>query len=188
MTRIEVVCCYVSHNPTVLSPLSRLWCDNQKLVYFLVNSSHLYVLSRKFISRITLTFRFNLTSHAESIVLCGVSHLVINIIWGNTSVWCFISRITLVVVFNLLCHTLSFVASLFKFWRLGSALVITLDRRMRNNCWFSHWWVNEIYDDFIYNMKSYKKWIHIIRVDNTNSPRWRNWQEITWIHSLFETI
>jgi hypothetical protein len=31
--------------------------------------------------------------------------------------------ITLVVDSNLLCHTLSFVASLFKFWRLGSALV-----------------------------------------------------------------
>ncbi len=39
--------------------------DNPNLVYFLVNSSRLYVLSRKFISRITLTFRFNLTSHAE---------------------------------------------------------------------------------------------------------------------------
>ncbi len=50
----EVICCYVSHHPTVLSPLSRLRCDNQKLVYFLVNSSHLYVLSCKFISRITL--------------------------------------------------------------------------------------------------------------------------------------
>jgi hypothetical protein len=76
-TRIEVICCYVSHHPTVLSPLSRSQCDKQKLVYFLVNSSHLYVLSRKFISRITLTFRFNLMSHAEYIVLCGVSHLVI---------------------------------------------------------------------------------------------------------------
>ncbi len=64
-TRTEVFCCYVSHHPTVLSPLSCLRCDNQKLVYFLVNSSHLYVLSCKFISRITLTFRFNLTSHAE---------------------------------------------------------------------------------------------------------------------------
>ncbi len=54
--------------------------DNQKLVYFLVNSSHLYVLSRKFISRITLTFRFNLTSCAKYIVLCRVSHLVIKIL------------------------------------------------------------------------------------------------------------
>ncbi len=54
--------------------------DNQKLVYFLVNSSRLYVLSCKFISRITLTFRFNLTSHAKYIVLCGVSHLVIEIL------------------------------------------------------------------------------------------------------------
>jgi hypothetical protein len=54
--------------------------DNQKLVYFLVNSSRLYLLSCKFISHITLTFRFNLTSHAKYIVLCGVSHLVINII------------------------------------------------------------------------------------------------------------
>ncbi len=122
-THIEVVCCYVSHHPTVLSPLSRLWCDNQKLVYFLVNSSCLYVISCKFISRITLTFRFNLMSHAKYIVLCGVSHLVINIIWGITCIWCFISRITLVVDSNLLCHTLSFVASLFKFWQLGSALV-----------------------------------------------------------------
>ncbi len=62
--------------------------DNQKLVYFLVNSSHLYVLSCKFISRITLSFRFNLTSHAEYIVLCRLSHLVIkNIIWGITHVW-----------------------------------------------------------------------------------------------------
>ncbi len=76
-TRIEVVCCYISHHPTVLSPLSRLRCDNQKLVQFLINSSHLYVLSRKFISRITFTFRFNLMSHAKYIVLCGVSHLVI---------------------------------------------------------------------------------------------------------------
>jgi hypothetical protein len=75
-THIEVICCYVSHNPTVLSPLSRLRCDNQQLVYSLVNSSCLFVLSRKFISRITLTFRFNLTSHAKYIVLCGVSHLV----------------------------------------------------------------------------------------------------------------
>ena len=121
-TRIEVVCCYVSHHPTVLSPLSRLQCDNQKLVYFLVNSSCLYVLSCKFISHITLTFRFNLTSHAEYIVLCGVSHLVINIIWGITRVWYFISRITLVVDSNLLCHTF-ICLSLFKFWQLGSALV-----------------------------------------------------------------
>jgi hypothetical protein len=76
-TCIEVICCYVSHHPTVLSPLSHLPCDNQKLVYFLVNSSCLCVLSCKFISRITLTFRFNLTHHAEYIVLCGASHLVI---------------------------------------------------------------------------------------------------------------
>jgi hypothetical protein len=76
-TCIEVVCCYVSHHPTVLSPLSHLRCDNQKLVYFLVNSSCLYVLSCKFISCITLTVRFNLMSHAKYIVLCGVSHLVI---------------------------------------------------------------------------------------------------------------
>jgi hypothetical protein len=74
-TRIEVVCCYVSHHPTVLSPLSRLRCDNQKLVYFLINSTHLYAFPRKFISHITLTFRFNLMSHAKYIVLCGVSHL-----------------------------------------------------------------------------------------------------------------
>jgi hypothetical protein len=79
-TRIEVVCCYISHHPTVLSPLSRLQCDNQKLVYFLVNSSCLYVLSRKFISHITLTFRFNLMSHTKYIVLCGVLHLVMYII------------------------------------------------------------------------------------------------------------
>ena len=97
--------------------------DNQKLVYFLVNSSRLYVLSWKFISHITLTFRFNLMSHAKYIVLCGVSHLVIYFIWGITCVWCFISRITLVDDSNLLCHTLSFVASLYKFWRFGSALV-----------------------------------------------------------------
>jgi hypothetical protein len=90
-----------------------------KTWYFLVNSSCLYVLSCKFISRITLTFRFNLTSHPEYIALCGVSHQVINIIWGITHVWCFISHITLVVNSNLLCHTLSFVASLFKFWGLG---------------------------------------------------------------------
>ncbi len=122
-TRIEVVCCYVSHHPTVLSPLSRLWCDNGKLAYFLVNSSCLYVISCYFISRITHAFRFNLMSQAEYIVLCGVSHLVIYFIWGITRVWCFISRITLVVDSNLLCHTLSLVASLFKFWRLGSALV-----------------------------------------------------------------
>jgi hypothetical protein len=122
-TRIEVICCYVSHHPTVLSPLSGLWCDNQKCVYFLINSSRLNVLSCKFISRITLTFRFTLISHAKYIVLCGVSHLVINIIWGITCVWCFISQITLFVDSNLLCHTLSFIASLFKFWRLGSALV-----------------------------------------------------------------
>ncbi len=121
--RIEVVCCYVSHHPTVLSPLSHLRCDNQKLVYFLVNSSCLYVLSRKFISHITLTFRFNLTSHAEYIVLSMWSITPCYIIWGITCVWCFISRITLVVDSNLLCHTLSFVASLLKFWRLGSALV-----------------------------------------------------------------
>ncbi len=121
---MEVICCYVSHRPTVLSPLSRLRCDNQKLVYFLVNTSCLYVLSRKFISRITLTFRFNLTSHAKYIVLCGLSHLVINIIWGITRVWHFISCITLVVDSNLLCHTLIFVASLFKFWQLGSALIM----------------------------------------------------------------
>ncbi len=114
---------HISPPYTVLSPLSRLRCDNQKLVYFLVNSSCLYVLSCKFISRITLTFRFNLTIHAKHIVLCGVSHLIINIISGITRVWCFISRNTLVVDSNLLCHTLSFVASLFKFWQLGSALV-----------------------------------------------------------------
>ncbi len=120
MHRGHVVCCYISHHPTVLSPLSRLRCDNRKLVYFLVNLSRLYVLSRKFISRITLTFRSNLTILAEYIVLCGVSHLVINFIWGFTRIWCFISRITLVVDSNLLCHTLSFVASLLKFWRLGS--------------------------------------------------------------------
>ncbi len=54
--------------------------DNQKLVYFLINSSRLYVLSHKFISHITLTYRFNLTSHAEYIVLCVVSHLVIKIL------------------------------------------------------------------------------------------------------------
>ncbi len=59
--------------------ISRVTRDNQKLVYFLVNSSRLFVLSRKFISPITLTFRFNLTSHVEYIVLCGVSHLVIKI-------------------------------------------------------------------------------------------------------------
>ncbi len=123
-TRIEVVCCYVSHHPTVISSLSRLRCDNQKLAYFLVNSSCLYVLSPKFISCVTLTFRFNLTSPAEYILLSGVSHLVINFIWGITRVWCFISRITLVLDSNLLCHTLSFVASLFKFWQLGSALVL----------------------------------------------------------------
>ncbi len=122
-TCIEVVCCYVSHHPTVLSPLSRLQCDNQKLVYFLINSSCLYVLSCKFISCITLTFRFNLTSHAKYIVLCGVSHLVIYFIRGITWDWCFNSRITLVVDSNLLSHTLSFVASLFTFWRLGSTLV-----------------------------------------------------------------
>ncbi len=122
-TCIEVIYCYVSHHPTVLSPLSRLRCDNRKLVYFLVNSSCLYVLSHKFISHSTLTFRFNLTSHAKYIVLCGVSHLVIYFIWGITRVWCFISRITLVVDSNLLCHTLLFVASLFNFWQLGSALV-----------------------------------------------------------------
>jgi hypothetical protein len=75
-TRIEVVCCYVSHHLTVLSPLSHLRRDNQKLVYFLVNSSRLYVLFHKFISRITLTFSFNLTSHNEYIVICGVSHFV----------------------------------------------------------------------------------------------------------------
>ncbi len=121
--RIEVVCCYVSHHPTVLFPLSRLQCDNQILVYFLVNSSHLYFLSRKFISRITLTFRFNLTSHAKYIVLCGVSHLVMYFIWGIKRVWCFISHITLVVDSNLLCHIISFVAFLVKFWQLGSALV-----------------------------------------------------------------
>ncbi len=44
-------------------------------MYFLVNLSCLHVLSCKFISRITLTFRFNLTSHAKYIVLCGVFHL-----------------------------------------------------------------------------------------------------------------
>jgi hypothetical protein len=55
--------------------------DNRKLVYFLVDSSRLYVLSRKFISPITLTYRFNLTNHAEYIVLCGVSHLVIKILF-----------------------------------------------------------------------------------------------------------
>jgi len=47
----------------------------------------------------------------------------IPLIWGITRVWCFISRITLVVDSNLLCHTLSFVASLFEFWQLGSALI-----------------------------------------------------------------
>ncbi len=93
-----------------------MWQSN--FWYFCVNSSCLYVLSHKFISRITLTFRFNLTSHAKNIVLCGVSHLVINIIWGITRVWCFISCITLVVDPHLLCHTLSFVVSLFKFWQL----------------------------------------------------------------------
>ncbi len=61
---------------TFLPIISRVTHDNQKLVYFLVNSSCLYVLSCKFISRITLAFRFNLTSHAEYIVLCGVPHLV----------------------------------------------------------------------------------------------------------------
>ncbi len=66
-TCIEVVCCYVSHHPTVLSPLSHLRCDNRKLVYFLVNSSCLYVLFCKFISCITLTFRFNSLS-AKSIL------------------------------------------------------------------------------------------------------------------------
>jgi hypothetical protein len=30
--------------------------------------------------QVASTFRFNLTSHAKYIVLCGVSHLVINII------------------------------------------------------------------------------------------------------------
>ncbi len=94
-TCIEVVCCYISHHPTVLSPLSCLRCDNQKLVYFLVNSSHLYyVLSCKFIFRITLTFKFNLTSHAEYIVLCGVSHLVIYYLRYHTH-----------LVFHLLYHT-----------------------------------------------------------------------------------
>jgi hypothetical protein len=48
---------------------------------------------------------------------------VYHFIWGITCAWCFISRITLVVDSNLLCHTLSFVASLFKFCRLESALV-----------------------------------------------------------------
>jgi hypothetical protein len=62
------------------SHISWVMRDNRKLVYFLVNSSHLYALSRKFISRITLSFRFNLTSHAKYIVLCGVSHLVIKIL------------------------------------------------------------------------------------------------------------
>ncbi len=103
-------------------------CNNsviiEKLVHFLVNSSRLYVLSLKFISRITLTFSFNLTSHAKYIVLCGVSHLVINSIWGITGIWYFISPITLVVDSNLLCHTVSFLLSLFKFWQLGSALVM----------------------------------------------------------------
>jgi hypothetical protein len=108
---------------TVSFPLSHLWCDNWKLVYFLVNSSRLYVLYHKFISHLKLTVWFNLMSHAKYIVLCGVSHLVMYFIWGITRVWCFISRITLVFDYNLLCHTLSFVASLFKFWQLGSALV-----------------------------------------------------------------
>ncbi len=121
-TRMEVVCCYVSHHPTVLSPLSRLQCDNQKLVCFLVNSSCLYVLSCKFISHIALTFRFNLTSHAKYIVYVEY-HTLLYIIWGITPVWCFISHITLVVNSNLLCHTLSVVTCLFKFWQLGSALV-----------------------------------------------------------------
>ncbi len=58
---------------TFLPIISRVTRDNQKLVYFLVNSSRLCVLSRKFISHITLTFRFNLTSHAKYIVPCGVS-------------------------------------------------------------------------------------------------------------------
>jgi hypothetical protein len=93
-----------------------IWQSN--FWYFLVNSSCLYVLSHKFISHITLTSRFNLMSHAEYIVLCGVSHLVINIIWGITGVWCFISRITLVVDSHLLCHTLSSFVSLFNFWQL----------------------------------------------------------------------
>jgi hypothetical protein len=61
---------------TFLPIISRVTRDNQKLVYSLVNSSCLYVLSRKFISHITLTFMFNLMSHAEYIVLCGVPHLV----------------------------------------------------------------------------------------------------------------
>ncbi len=99
-------------------PTARFLMWQSNFWYFLVNSSHLYVLSHKFISCITLTFRFNLTSRAEYIVLCGVLHLVINIIWGITRVWCFISRITLVVDSHLLCHTLSFFVSLFKFWWL----------------------------------------------------------------------
>jgi hypothetical protein len=117
-TCIEVVCCYISHHPTVLSPLSCLQCENQKLVYFLVNLSHLYVLSCKFISRITLTFRFNLMSHAEYIVLCGVSLLVI--ILSEVS---HVFGVSPLVSHLLLILTLSFVASLFKFWQLGSALV-----------------------------------------------------------------
>ena len=62
---------------TFLPIISRVMRDNQKLVYFLVNSSRLSVLSHKFISRITLTFWFILTSHTEYIVLCRVQHLVI---------------------------------------------------------------------------------------------------------------
>jgi hypothetical protein len=41
---------------TFLPIISRVTHDNQKLVYFLVSSSCLYVLSCKFISRTTLTF------------------------------------------------------------------------------------------------------------------------------------
>jgi hypothetical protein len=37
---------------------------------------------------------------------------------------CVIFRITLVVESHLLCHTLYFFVSLFKFWQLGSALVM----------------------------------------------------------------
>jgi hypothetical protein len=54
--------------------------DNRKLVYFLVNSSRLYVLSRKFIPPITLTFRFNLMSHAKYCSMWSITPCYKNII------------------------------------------------------------------------------------------------------------
>ncbi len=70
---------------TFLPIISRVTRDSRRLVYFLVKSSHQNVLSRKSISRITLTFRFNLTSHAEYIVLCGVSHTLLPCILSEVS-------------------------------------------------------------------------------------------------------